>query len=181
MTTTYFKEHSEIARPDWLGAAWRDFSWHNDAMPHATLFLIGEGADNDPVVEVWVNYQKSEDRQIPPAYMVMFQKTFVVESSGDWELYAGEDEQVAKRWARAAEIAKTIIADIVKEPALLGCRSLSELHDHVDANELGEQGAFLESLGWTGKDDVKDAQALAASTDVLNCAQEIVDYWLRAR
>jgi hypothetical protein len=35
--------------------------------------------------------------------------------------------------------------------------------------------------GWTGKDDAKDEAAFAASTDVLNDAQAIVDAFLRTR
>ena len=34
-----FKEHDEVERPAWLGEAWEDSSWHNDAMPHCTLHL----------------------------------------------------------------------------------------------------------------------------------------------
>ena len=85
------------------------------------------------------------------------------------------------RWTRAAEIAKTIIAEVLRNPEWLAARSFSELHDHCDANMLGEQEAFLLSCGWTGQDVAKDAEALAASTDVLNDAQTIVGHWLAAR
>jgi hypothetical protein len=81
----------------------------------------------------------------------------------------------------AAEIARTIIAEIEARPDLLAARSFTELHDRCDANCLGEQEAFLDACGWTGTDDAKDQQALEASTDVLNRAQDIVDRWLRTR
>lgn len=179
MTSTRFKEH-DVARPEWLGDSWHDSSWHNDAMPHASLFLTGNESDG-PCVEFWINYEKPTDREIPVGYMVVFQRSWVVEEGCDVALYEGDDENIARHWVRAAEIAKTIIAEILHEPVLLACRSFSELHDHVDANTLGTQEAYIEECGWTGKDDAKDEAALAASTDVLNAAQDIVGHWLRTR
>jgi len=175
-----FKQH-EIEWPDFLGQSWNDSSWHNDACAHATLFLTPDESGEGPVVEFWVNYADPNDRRIPARYDVVFQRSFELESSDDATLWAGDDDQVARQWARAAEIAKTIATEVVASPELIKAQTFAELHDHCDANCLGEQQAFLDSCGWTGNDDAKDQEALNASTNVLNGAQTIVDYWLRAR
>jgi len=120
-----------------------------------------------------------EFNDAPPRYTAVFQPSWV--AAGDRMLYEGDDEAVAKQWARAAEIARTIIFEILRWPALLVARSFSELHNHCDANMLGAQPAFLIECGWTGQDDVKDGAALAASTDVLDLAQQIVGVWLETR
>ena len=180
-TTRRFKEH-DVARPEWLADkdGWFDQSWHNDALPHVSMFLTANESDG-PCVEFWVNYEHATDREVPPRYMAVFQRSWVVENGGDAVLYDGDDEAVAKQWARASRIAKTIIPEILAEPVLLACRTFSELHEHVDANVLGEQEQYLEECGWTGKDDAKDEAALIATTDVLNNAQAIVDAFLRTR
>jgi hypothetical protein len=175
-----FKEH-EIERPDFLGDSWNDSSWRNDACAHATLFLTPDESGEGPVVEFWVNYPDPKDREVEWRYDVAFQRTFELESGSDATLWIGEDEDVARQWARAAEIAKTIATEIVANPNLLAANTFAELRDLCDANCLGDQEAFLSSCGWTGKDDAKDEEALNASVDVLNGAQSIVDHWLRAR
>ena len=175
-----FNRH-EIERPEFLGESWRDSSWHNDACAHATLFLTPDESGEAPVVKVWVNYPDPKNREVEWRYAVIFQRTFEAVSGSDATLWVGDDKDVARGWARAAEIAKTIATDIVANPDLLAAASFAELHDLCDANCLGAQEAFLSSCGWTGKDDVKDAEALNASVDVLNGAQSIVDHWLRAR
>lgn len=169
-TMTQFKEH-EIERPDFLGESWNDSSWRNDACAHAKLFLTPDESGTGPVVEFWVNYRDPKSRGIEPRFMVVYQRSYAVESGVDSLLWKGEDEGEARSWARAAEIAKTIIAEILAHPDLLAARTFSELHDHCDANCLGEQEAFLDSCGWTGEDEAKDQEALNASTDVLNGAQ----------
>jgi hypothetical protein len=154
-----------------LGESWNDSSWQNDACAHATLFLTPDESGTGPVVEFRVNYRDPKSRGIEPRFMVVYQRSYAVESGVDSLLWKGEDEGEARSWARAAEIAKTIIAEILAHPDLLAARTFGELHDHCDANCLGEQEAFLDSCGWTGEDEAKDQEALNASTDVLNGAQ----------
>jgi hypothetical protein len=108
-------------------------------------------------------------------YDVVFQRSFELESSDDATLWAGDEEHLARGWARAAEIAKTIATEVVASPELLRALTFSQLHDYCDANCLGNQEAFLTSCGWTGENDAKDEEALNASVEVLNGAQCIVD------
>jgi hypothetical protein len=175
-----FKDHA-IERPEFLGESWHDSSWRSDACAHATLFLTPDESCEAPVVEFWVNYSDPKDRTIPSRYDVVFQRSFELESSDDATLWTGDEEHLARRWARAAEIAKTIATEVVCSPELLRALTFSELHDYCDANCLGDQEAFLTSCGWTGENDAKDEEALNASVEVLNGAQCIVDLWLRAR
>ncbi len=175
-----FKEH-KIERPDFLGDSWHDSSRHTDTCAHATLFLTPDESGEGPVVEFWVNYPDPKDRQVTWRYAMVFQRTFEFETGSDATLWVGDDENVARRWARAAEIGKTIATEIVSNPDLLAAPTFAELHDRCDANCLGEQEAFLSACGWTGKNDSKDEEALNVSIDVLNGSQSIVDYWLRAR
>jgi hypothetical protein len=177
---TQFKEH-EIERPDFLGKSWNDSSGHNDARARATLFLTSDESGTGPVVEFWVNYPDQNNRGVEPRFAVVYSRSHAGEAGVDSLLWKGEDDGEARSWARAAEIAKTIIAEILAHPDLLAARTFSELHDHCDANCLGEQEAFLDSCGWTGEDDAKDQEALSTSTDVLNGAQAIVDGWLGSR
>jgi hypothetical protein len=177
---TQFKE-PEIERPDFLGESWNYCSWHNEACAHATLFLTPDGSGTGPVVEFWVNYGDPKSRGIELRFMVVYQRSYAVESGVNSLLWKGEDDGEARSWARAAEIAKTIIAEILTHPDLMAARTFSELHDLCDANCLGDQEAFLDSCGWTGEDEAKDQEALNAFTDVLNGAQAIVDAWLGSR
>lgn len=133
------------------------------------MFLTSDEADGACI----------EFNDAPPRYTAVFQPSWV--AAGERTLYEGDDAAVAKQWARAAEIAKTIIFDILRWPGLLIARSFSELHDYCDANMLGAQSAFLIECGWTGQDDVKDGAALAASAEVLNYAQQIVGVWSETR
>lgn len=164
-----FKEHSDVPRPDWLGEAWHDDSWHNDALPHCSLFLT-PNEDDGPVVECWVNWADPKEREIPPRYIVDFMRSYTAESGWDASLYEGEDEEQAKLFVQAAEIAKTIIADIWWDAKLSAAKTFSELHDYCDANMLGAQATIVDESG-----DVNEW------ADVLNAAQDIVDIYLRTR
>jgi hypothetical protein len=92
-------------------------------------------------------------------------------------------EQEARHWARAAEVARTIIADILAsgDQRVLNALSFSELHDYCDANLLGNQEEVLTECGWTGENDEIDGAALTRSAEILDRAQMIVDYWLKTR
>ena len=185
-----FKTHG-ITRPTWLGEGWIDHSCGNDAMPHATLFLTPDEGCEAPCIEVWVNYASKVSREVSRRYEANFRRTWNLESGADETLYLGEDEAAAKQIARGAEIAKTIIADILAGPVvttshgakanLLDATSFSELHDYCDANMLGDQEKLLGEFGHTGEDDATDEAALSKAVDVLNHAQDIVDYWLKSR
>jgi len=61
----------------------------------------------------------------------------------------------------------SIHAEIDASPALSSCKSFSELHDHCDANCLGEQETFFETHG------MLDGR--------LELAQQCVDQILKAR
>jgi hypothetical protein len=74
--------------------------------------------------------------------MVVYQRSYAVESGVNSLLWKGEDDGEARSWARAAEIAKTIIAEILAHPDLLAARTFSELHDHCDATALGSKRRF---------------------------------------
>lgn len=101
-----YKEHSEIAIPEWL-IGWEDFSWHNDAMPHSILFLRGQEGPN---VEAWINYPDPADREVPPRFELVYRVADDgLEMSGDETLYMGEDENEAREWAQAAVLARDII------------------------------------------------------------------------
>jgi len=181
---TKFKQHSDVTRPEWLeGPQWDDASWGNDAMPHCVLYLTDGDPEETPAVEVWVNYEDPNDREVPPRYMVVFMRDWAGESSSDVTLYQGDDEWTAHACARGAEIARTIIADILANPMvdshrlggpanMLDAESFSELHDYCDANMLGETEKLLDE--YPCDDGVSDE-----CTDVLNAAQEIVDRWLK--
>jgi len=169
-----------IERPDFLGTLWHDLSRSTHACAEVTLFLTPEESGDAPVVEFFVNDPDTKHRIIKTRYDVVFRHRFAAESGSDVTLWAGNDVASARVWARSAEIAKTIATKVVENPALHAAVCFAELHDHCDANCLGEQEAFLDSCGWTGNDDAKDEAALAASTEVLNNAQTFVDYWLRA-
>jgi hypothetical protein len=86
---------------------WNDQSWHNDAMPHSTLYLTPEvdQTGDSPCVEVWVNYEDPEGREIPCSgrFIVEFLKDFSQESGSDVQLYTGEDEDIARQFARGAD------------------------------------------------------------------------------
>jgi hypothetical protein len=165
----------ELARPQWLGDAWADSPSHN-VLPTAILCVTADGLDG-PAIECRLSRSPGElDR-----YEFTYQRSWVVDDDADRLLYSGRDENAARQWARAAEIAKTIIAEVLQHPEWLTARSFSELHDRCDANVLGDQEAFLVSCGWTGADDIADEAALTASADVLNFAQSIVGIWLATR
>jgi hypothetical protein len=179
-----FKEFAGVARPSWIGKQWDDNSWHNDAMPHATLELGGDTGD-DPTVSIWVNFPDVADRELhrDDTYGIVFSRVSSLDG-GENMLYSGSDEHAARQWVMGAEMAKTIIAEIRANPALLRARSFSELHDLCDANVLGAQVGILmmaahalKEAGITGEDE-RDALALAAVTDLLNHAQTITDLWL---
>jgi hypothetical protein len=159
-------------------------------MPHATLYLVPAVSYPAQIVETWVNYAKPEDREMGSLYEVIYMRDMANESSRDEVLYAGDDEALAKQAARGAEIAKTIIADILARPVratasgekanLLMCNSFSELHDCCDANLLGDSEKLLDECGHTwGKDEAKDDEARGRAVDILNIAQAIVDLWLK--
>jgi hypothetical protein len=90
---TTFKEYPEVPVPEWLQALGTDGSWHNDAMPHAWIW-VDEAAFRG--VEVWVNFDKEEDREIGGKWEVM-----LMESEDQYHnqngtvLYQGEDEAAA--------------------------------------------------------------------------------------
>lgn len=69
----------------------------------------------------------------------------------------------------AQEVADSIIADIQNRPELAACKTFSELHDHCDANVLGDSEALLDKLPHE------------AAIALLNQAQEIVNKWLCGR
>ncbi len=169
-----------IARPRFLGTLWHDVSRSTDCA-EAALFLTPEESGDAPVVKFFVYGPVTTDRTIRACYDVVFRNRFRSEPRIEVALWVGKDEGAAQAWARAAEIAKTIATQVADNPVLRAVRRFADLHDHCDANCLGEQEAFLDSCGWTGHDDATDQAALAASTEVLNDAQDIVDYWLRTR
>lgn len=169
-----------IKRPEFLGTSWQELCPSTAACVTVRLLLTREESGRAPAVEFWVSSLDPTDRRSRARYGVLFRQRFAAEAGSDVTLWAGDDEAVASAWARAAEIAKTIATQVADDPVLRAARSFSELHDYCDANCLGEQEASLDSCGWTGNDDAKDEAALIASTDILNNAQTIVDYWLRA-
>jgi len=167
-------------RPEFLGTLWQELCRSTGACAKVTLLLTPEESGDAPAVEFWVTSLDPKDRSIRARYDVVFRQRSAAEAGSDVTLWAGDDEAVARAWARAAEIAKTIATQVADDPVLRVAGSFAELHDYCDANCLGEQEAFLDSCGWTGNDDAKDQATLVASTDILNNAQTIVDYWLRA-
>jgi hypothetical protein len=90
---TRFKEHSEVPVPVWLQALGTDGSWHNDAMPHAWIW-VDEAAYRG--VEIWVNYDDLSEREIGCKWEVLL---IVSESQYHNQtgvaLYQGEDEATA--------------------------------------------------------------------------------------
>lgn len=60
------------------------------------------------------------------------------------------------------EIAESIIAEIRKDPKLRTCRSFEELHDHCDADMLGDSQKLLDIL------------SLENAVEILDAAQNIV-------
>lgn len=60
----------------------------------------------------------------------------------------------------AQHLAHTILAAVLADPALAACTSFAELHDHIDANTLGDQEAHSGNL------------------ELLNEAQDLVTTWL---
>ena len=181
-----FKEF-RIIRPAWLGEQWHDSSWHNDAMPHGTLYLTADESNDAPVIECWVNYAKRSDREIGDRYMVVFQKSYACESGADELLWHGDDEETAKMYVRAAELAKTIIADILARPRCNAATDFANLHDYCDANVIGNQEQVLIDAekalavaGWA-EGDARDEQALANTFDEIENARHIADLWLRLR
>jgi hypothetical protein len=135
--------YGPVHRPDWLSDArvWSDNSWHNDAMPHCTLYLVPDGVPQ-AVVEVWVNYEKPEDREVPPRYEVVFQRDWQAESSEDVTLYMGDDEAEARAWARSAERAKEVLADAPPGDVQV-FNATDQVYAHPDAFKREEVGRFL--------------------------------------
>ena len=181
-----FKEHEEVERPAWLGEDWEDVSWHNDAMPHALLYLRPVWDDESypmPVIEFWVNYSKTEDREIGTRYEVLFLKDWGNDSSADVLLWRGEDEAAAVIWERAARTAKSMIAAILPRPDLMACQTFSELHDHCDANILGdvEEMTYGEGEAHRVPSDDPEVGITEWACRVYNAAVQIVEAWQRGR
>jgi len=177
-----FKEHDEVERPAWLGADWEDSSWHNDAMPHCTLHLGSANPQIQPVVEVWVNYPRPEDREIGTAYEVNFMRDWSGESGGDATFYSGEDEAAAVIWERAARLAKAQIAAIMARPDLMACQNFCQLHDHCDANMLGDVEALIvEGEAHRAGGDDPEVSITGWTLAVTNAAMDIVNVWMRGR
>jgi hypothetical protein len=177
---TQFKEH-DVERPAWLGAEWDDSSWHNDAMPHATLYLA-QTEHPQPVIEFWVNYAAPEDREIGTLYEVVFQRDWAAESGTDVMLWQGEDEAAAVIWERAARTAKSMIAEIMPRPDLMACSTFCELHDHCDANVLGDVEAMTKEgeAHRTAADD-PEVGITGWAHQVHEGAMRIVEAWMGAR
>ena len=172
-----FKEH-EVERPQFLGAAWEDTSWHNDAMPHATLYL--DDHDNpQAVIDFWVNYAKPEDREVGELYEVVLARDWGAESSSDVSLYLGDDPAQAIIWERAARTARSMIREILARPELVACRNFSELHDHCDANILGDVEEMTKEgeAHRTAADD-PEVGITGWANDVHNAATLIIDAYL---
>lgn len=177
---TQFKEH-EVERPAWLGADWEDNSWHNDAMPHALLYLV-QSAYPQAVIEFWVNYPGSEDREIGTRYEVLFLRDWGNDSGADVLLWRGEDEAAAVIWERAARTAKSMIAIIAARPDLNACGSFDELHDHCDANILGDVEAMTaEGEAHRTAADDPEVGITGWANAVHNGAVRIVNAWLSAK
>jgi hypothetical protein len=179
---TKFKEHSEVARPAWLGAGWDDNSWHNDAMPHCTLHLGSQNPQIQPVVEIWVNYPRPEDREIGTAFEVVFMRDWSADSGDDVTLYSGEDEAAAVIWERAARTAKSMIAVILARPDLNACWTFSQLHDHCDANILGDVEAMTaEGEAHRVPSDDPEVGITGWAHRVHERAVQIVEAWMGGR
>jgi hypothetical protein len=90
---TRFKAHSEVPVPVWLQTFGTDGSWGNDAMPHAWVW-----ADEATFrgVEIWINYDKPEDREIGDKWQVLLMENEEHYHNQTGEvLYEGDDESLA--------------------------------------------------------------------------------------
>jgi hypothetical protein len=182
---TQFKEHEEVERPTWLGEQWEDNSWHNDAMPHASLYLR-EAKEGDtypmPTVEVWVNYPKPDDREIGTRYEFVFCRDWAGESGRDLCLWRGEDEEIAKIWERAARSAKSMIGIIVTRPDLMACTTFAQLHDHCDANVLGDaEEVIVEGEAHRTASDDPEVSITGWTHAVHEACIDIVEAWIQSR
>ena len=171
-----------MERPAWLGPLWEDSSWHNDAMPHATLHLGSKDPQIQPVVEVWVNYPRPEDREIGTAFEVNFMRDWSGESGADVTFYSGEDEALAIVWERAARTAQSMIVVIMARPDLYACQNFCQLHDHCDANMLGDVEALIaEGEAFRTAADDPEVSVTGWTLAVTNAAMEIVNAWMGGR
>jgi hypothetical protein len=175
-----FKEHSEVERPAWLGEAWEDNSWHNDACPQAVLYLeIREYPQ--AVIQFWINYPPAE-RELGPAFEVRYLNDWGNDSSLDELLYRGEDEAAAQMWERAARTAKSMIDAILARPDLNACKTFAELHNHCDANVLGDVEAMT-AEGEAHRDGTDDPEVSITgwAFAVHDGALRIVELWMKGR
>jgi len=174
-----FKEHSEVERPAWLGEAWEDNSWHNDACPHAILYLEVKEYPQ-AIVDFWVNYPQGE-REIGPGFEVRFHHDWGSDDRSE-VLYRGEDEGAAIMWERAARTAKSMIDAILARPDLNACKTFAALHDHCDANVLGDVEAMT-AEGEAHRDSTDDPEVSITgwAHAVHGGAVRIVDLWLGGR
>ncbi len=79
----------------------------------------------------------------------------------------------------ADTLAQTIIADIIARPELMACASYSELHDHCDANCLGEQETLWEHHVGAGEMTNEEHTArMDRFSKIADPAQAIVHEWL---
>jgi hypothetical protein len=90
---TTFKEYPEVPVPEWLQALGEDASWHNDAMPHAWIWV---DEANFRGVEIWINFDKEEDREVGNKWEVLLMESHEQYNNQDGKmLYQGEDEKAA--------------------------------------------------------------------------------------
>lgn len=177
---TQFKAH-DVERPAWLGWDWEDTSWHNDSMPHATLYLTPDG-NPQAVVEFWINYADPAEREIGTLYEVVFQRDWAAEDSRDEALWRGEDEAAAVIWERAARTAKSMIAAILPRADLMACQTFAELHDHCDANILGDVEAMTaEGEAHRTPADDPEVGITGWTHQVHQNAVRIVEAWIGGR
>ena len=90
---TKFKEYSDIPVPVWLKDLGADGSWHNDAMPHAWIWV---DEANFRGVDIWVNYDKPQDREIGTKFGVLLMESEAHYQGCSGEvLYEGEEDDAA--------------------------------------------------------------------------------------
>jgi hypothetical protein len=90
---TAFKEYPQIPVPAWLQALGSDGSWHNDAMPHAWIWIDEKTFRG---VEIWVNFPKPADREIGDRWEILLLESENQYHNQDGEvLYQGDDEALA--------------------------------------------------------------------------------------
>ncbi len=82
----------------------------------------------------------------------------------------------------AETLAQTIIEEIKTRPDLMACKSFSELHDHCDANCLGDQEAVWDHHVGTGEmSNEEHSERMERFSNIADPAQTIVDEWLAAK